>query len=113
MTNLTYSPNEVRLMQYAEKLFAPLIREGVFDNFERVFQTLLLDYIDRQIALYKSKNDEFESRHKQSFDAFTAGLKNRATPEQEETWMDWESARAFLRKWQSIRKQVTDNGTAG
>lgn len=113
MSNLIYSPNEVRLMQYAEKLFAPLIREGVFDNVERVFQTLLLDYIDKQITLYKNKNEEFESRHKQSFDAFTTALKNRATPEQEEAWMDWESAITFLRKWQNIRKQVTDNGTAG
>jgi hypothetical protein len=113
MSNLTYSPNELRLMQYAEKLFTPLIREGVFDNFERVFSALLVDYIDRQIALYKRKNDEFESRHKQSFEVFTAALKNRAAPEQEEAWMDWEAAQIFLRKWQTIRKQVTDNGTAG
>jgi hypothetical protein len=113
MSNTTYSPDEMRLMRYAEKLFAPLIREGVFDNFERAFNALLVDYIDRQIALYKSKNDEFETRHKQSFDVFTTSLKNRATPEQEEAWMDWEAARTFLRKWQSIRQQVTENGTAG
>ncbi|MBI5079695.1 MAG: hypothetical protein HZB17_00105 [Chloroflexi bacterium] len=112
MSNLTYSPNEVRLMQYAEKIFAPLIHEGVFDNLERVFSALLLDYIDRQIALYKNKNNDLEARHQQSFDDFTASLKNRATPEQEEVWMDWEAARTFLRKWQTIRKQVTDNGIA-
>ena len=112
MSNITYSPNEVRLMQYAEKLFTPLIREGVFDNLERAFSTLLLDYIDRQIVLYKNKNNEFETQHQQSFDDFTASLKNRATPEQEEAWMDWESAITFLHKWQNIRKQVTDNGIA-
>jgi hypothetical protein len=112
MSNITYSPDELRLMQYAERLFTPLIREGVFENFERVFSALLLDYIDRQIAIYKNKNNELEARHRQSFADFTASLKNRATPEQEEVWMDWESAITFLRKWQNIRKQVTDNGAA-
>jgi hypothetical protein len=29
MSNITYSPDELRLMQYAERLFTPLIREGV------------------------------------------------------------------------------------
>ena len=107
MSNLTYSPNEVRLMQYAEKIFAPLIHEDVFANIGCEVSALLLDYIARQIALYKNKNNELEARHQKSFDDFTASLKNRATPEQEEAWIDWEAARTFLRKWQNIRKRVT------
>ncbi|MDD2922016.1 MAG: hypothetical protein PHQ36_06990, partial [Anaerolineales bacterium] len=80
--------------------------------FERALRALLLDYVDRQVVEYKNKNAEFEARYKQTFDSFTASLKNSATPEQEDEWMDWEAALVFLRKWQTIRKQVTEDVAA-
>lgn len=106
MTNLTLSANEAQLVRSVEKLVSPLIREGVFDNFERALSALLLDYIDRQIAVYAKKNDELKARFKQDFDSFSASIKNKATPEQEDIWMDWEAALVFLRKWQSVHAQV-------
>ena len=50
MTTPTLSANEAQLVRSVEKLVSPLIREGVFDNFERALSALLLDYIDRQVA---------------------------------------------------------------
>ncbi len=108
MANAVLSANEARLFRSAEKIVSPLIREGVFDSFERALSALLLDFIDRQIAVYKNKNDELEARYKQNFDAFSASIKNTATPEQEDVWMDWEAALVFLRKWQAVRKQVME-----
>jgi hypothetical protein len=107
MTTLTLSANEAQLVRSVEKLVSPLIREGVFDNFERALSALLLDYIDRQIVVYAKKNDELKARHKQDFDSFSTSIKNKAAPEQEDVWMDWEAALVFLRKWQAIRAQVT------
>ena len=112
MTNAVLSASEAQLVRSAEKIVSPLIREGVFDNFERALSALLLDYIDRQIAVYKNKNDELEARYKQDFDAFSALIKNTATPEQEDIWMDWEAALVFLRKWQAVRAQVIEHGPA-
>ncbi|MBV6394226.1 MAG: hypothetical protein KPEEDBHJ_03479 [Anaerolineales bacterium] len=107
MTNPTLSAHEAQLARSVEKLVSPLIREGVFDNFERALSALLLDYIDRQIALYREKNDKLEAQYKQNFEAFSASIKNKAAPEQEDVWMDWEAALVFLRKWQAVRAQVT------
>jgi len=112
MSNAVLSANEARLFRSVEKIVSPLIREGVFENFERALSALLADFIDRQIAVYKNKNDELEARYHQNFDAFSASIKNTATPEQEDVWMDWESALVFLRKWQAVRKQVTEHGSA-
>lgn len=112
MTNAALSANEAQLIQYADKIVSPLISEGVFENFERALRALLLDYIDRQISSYKNKNTELEARYKQNFDSFTASLKNHAAPEQEDIWMDWEAALVLLRKWQTIRSQVTENDPA-
>ncbi|MFZ5911752.1 MAG: hypothetical protein ACOYYU_17220 [Chloroflexota bacterium] len=107
MANAVLSANEARLFRSAEKLVSPLVRDGVFENFERALSALLLDFIDRQIAVYKNKNDEFEARYKKDFDTFSASVEHTAMPEQEDVWMDWESALVFLRKWQAVRKQVT------
>lgn len=112
MTDPVPSANEAQLVRSAEKIVSPLIREGVFDNFERALSALLLDYIDRQIALYQEKNKKLEAQYKQDFDAFSASLKNKAVPDQEDVWMDWESALVFLRKWQSVRAQVVEHGAA-
>ena len=112
MTNAVLSANEAQLVRSAEKIVAPLIREGVFDNFERALSALLLDYIDRQIAVYQKKNAELEARYQQDFNAFSAALKNSAAPEQEDVWMDWEAALVFLRKWQSVRAQVSVHDAA-
>ncbi len=106
MTQATHSSSEIQLLEYAEQLFAPLVREGVFENFERAFRALLLDYVDRKINGYRTHAAEFESRYKQGFEAFTASLKGRATPDEEEVWMDWETTLTFLNKWQRIRAQV-------
>ncbi len=112
MTNATLSAHEAQLIHHAEKIVSPLIREGVFENFERALRALLLDYIDRQISSYKNKNAELEARYKQDFDSFTASLKNNAAPEKEDAWMDWEAAVVLLRKWQKIRSQVIENDPA-
>lgn len=112
MTNPTLSANEAQLVRSVEKIVSPLIREGVFDNFERALSALLLDYIDRQIALYQEKNDKLEAQYKQSFEVFSASLKNTAKPEQEDVWMDWEAIQVFLHKWQSVRAQVIEHGSA-
>lgn len=110
MTNTVLSANEAELIRSAEKIVSPLIREGVFDNFERALSALLLDYIDRQITVYKNKNSELETRYKKNFDSFSASLKNSAAPELEDVWMDWEAALVFLRKWQAVRAQVSEHG---
>jgi hypothetical protein len=114
MPNATSPSSELQLVKYAERLFAPLIREGVFENFERAFRALLLDYIDQQVAIYQEKIAGLELRHQQPFEVFTESLKGRATPNEEEARMDWEAARTFLSKWQRIRTQVVeDDGAAG
>jgi len=112
MSPAVTAPGKAQLIEYAERLFSPLITEGVFRDFEHAFQALLLDYIDEKIASYRDRVSQFESQHQQSFDEFSASLQGRAIPEQEDDWMDWEVAVAFLQKWQRIREQLSSNGAA-
>lgn len=112
MQQTMYSPSTLRLTQCAERLFTPLVRQGVYDTFERALRSILVDYVDQQIAKWTSRVSEFEKKYPQSFEAFSALVKNRATPEQEEVWMDWEAALVFLKKWRQIRAQVVGDDSA-
>lgn len=113
MAHNSNASDETRLVEYAERIFAPLVREGVFENFERAFRALLLEYIERQISTYKQRVAEFEARRQETFEAYTDSLKDHASPEDEEAWMDWETARVVLGKWQRIYAQVAGDGSAG
>ncbi|MBI3360725.1 MAG: hypothetical protein HY023_06405 [Chloroflexi bacterium] len=112
MNGSTHATTEMQLLEYAERLFAPLLREGLFDSFERAFRALLLDYVERKIETYKRKIAEFEARYQQTFEAYSAALQGRATPDEEEVWIDWEVALTFLRKWQKIHAQIAADGSA-
>ncbi len=112
MEEVVVSKDQARLIEVTEKIMSPLVKEGIFEDVERALQSVLLDYIDRRVALYKDKNTAFEIRHNTNFDTFTISLKDNATPEQEDEWMDWETALMFLKKWQVIREQVTRNALA-
>jgi len=102
------SKNAAPVLEYAHRLFAPLVREGLFKSYDELLKSLLLDYIDRQIALHEEQVRAFEAKHGMTFEEYTRNLRGRATIVEEDEWMDWEEALVFLRKWNKIKRQLAD-----
>lgn len=96
------------ILKQADKLFTPLVQEGVFESYDELIRVLLLDYIDRQIASYERQVKAFEKRRDVTFEELTQNLRGKASTAEEDEWMDWEEALIFLRKWERIKRQVTD-----
>jgi hypothetical protein len=96
------------IFEQADKLFAPLVREGIFESYDELLQSLLFDHIDRQIAIYEEQAQAFEARHGMTFEEYTHNLRGRASVSEEDEWMDWEEALVFLRKWKKIKRQTAD-----
>ncbi len=96
------------ILEYADRLFTPLVREGIFRSYDELLKSLLLDYIDRQIALYEEQTKAFELKHGMTFEEYTHNLKGRASITEEDEWMDWEEALVFLRKWKKIKRQTAN-----
>ena len=90
----------------AEKIFRPLIRENIFENYEELLKHLMLTYINQQIQTYQKQVHSFEKKHKLSFEDFSRSLKGKATWKDEDEWMDWEDAVMFLKKWERIKDEV-------
>jgi hypothetical protein len=96
------------ILEYADRLFTPLVQEGIFRSYDELLKSLLLDYIDRQIALYEEQARAFEVKHEMTFEEYTHNLRGRASIAEEDEWMDWEEALVFLRKWKKIKRQTAD-----
>ena len=96
------------ILEYADRLFAPLVREGIFKSYDELLKSLLLDYIDRQIALFEGQARAFEAKHGMTFEEYTRNLSGRASIAEEDEWMDWEEALVFLRKWNKMKRQIAD-----
>jgi hypothetical protein len=96
------------ILEYADRIFAPLVREGIFKSYDELLKSLLSDYIDRQIALFEGQARDFEAKHGMTFEEYTHNLKGRASIAEEDEWMDWEEALVFLRKWKKVKRQTAD-----
>ena len=96
------------ILEYADRLFTPLVREGIFKSYDELLKSLLLDYIDRQIILHEKQARSFEVKHRMTFEEYTRNLRGRASIAEEDEWMDWEEALVFLRKWEKIKRQTAN-----
>jgi len=105
---MSITKNTTQILEYADRLFAPLVREGIFKSYDELLKSLLLDYIDRQITLYEEEARDFEEKHGMTFEEYTRDLRGRASIAEEDEWMDWEEALVFLRKWTKIKRQTAD-----
>ncbi|MFQ5793203.1 MAG: hypothetical protein ACE5JI_22255 [Acidobacteriota bacterium] len=94
------------ILEQADRLLAPLVQEGIFNNYFELLRALLLDYIERQIASYRERVSSFERKYGLSFEKYSKRLQGQASLEDEDEWMDWEETLIFLRKWESVKKQV-------
>ncbi len=59
-----------------------------------------------RISQYRRRIRRFESKHSTDFDKFTARLKNRATPAEEDDWLAWKSARRMLLDWEKAYRAL-------
>ncbi len=87
------------IIEYANRLFTPLVQEGIFKSYDELLKSLLLDYIDRQITLHEKQARAFEAKHEMTFEEYTCNLRGRASIAEEDEWMDWEEALVFVEKY--------------
>jgi len=90
----------------AERLFKPLIREKLFNDYDELLKNLLIIYINQQIKNYQNQIQHLEKKYQLSFEEFTRAIKGKASWKDEDDWMDWEDAALFLKKWENIKDEV-------
>ncbi len=76
-------------------------------NIEAALSEIALGVIKQKISYYRRRIRSFERKHKMGFDDFTASLQGRATPIEEDDWLEWQAAKGMLADWQQTYEELT------
>ena len=59
-----------------------------------------------KMSYYRRRIKKMENKYGTDCDKFTARLKGKAIPEQEDDWLAWKSARSMLTDWQKTYQDL-------
>jgi hypothetical protein len=91
------------------KLTKPFITAGIYKDEKSVLTDITLDYISRKIEKYDNIIVSFKKKYSCDFDQFSAQIKNNASLEIEDDWMEWKSAIEMRQSWKKANKMIISN----
>jgi hypothetical protein len=95
------SPNSV-LTRVARSLVA----SKRFATVEDALWDMAISTVRGRVSYYRRRIKRMENKYGMDFDKFTARLKGKATPAQEDDWLAWKSARSMLTDWQKTYQDL-------
>jgi len=90
------------------KVANSLVAKHRYSTPEEALWELALSAVRSKTVYYQRRIRRLENKHRMDFDKFTARLKNRATPAEEDDWLAWRSARNMLADWQGTYRGLLD-----
>lgn len=87
--------------EFAEKA----VSVGLYPSKERFLKTLVSHMARSETARYRREISKYERKYG-DFGRFTKKIEGKATPKQEDEWMQWESARSLLARWEKAVKEL-------
>lgn len=82
------------------KVADSLVATQKYASVEEAFWEMAISTVRHRVAYYQRRLRKMEHKYKTDFDTFSAKLKGKATPAQEDDWLAWKSARRMLADWQ-------------
>ncbi|MEW5827427.1 MAG: hypothetical protein AB1846_00940 [Chloroflexota bacterium] len=88
------------------KVAKSLVAAKRYSTTEEALWDMALSTVRGKMAYYRRRIRRLENKHGMDFDGFSALLKGKATPAQEDDWLEWKSARSMLKDWQTTYKDL-------
>ncbi len=73
-------------------LIKPMILSGVYKDETVALKDIVVIHIENKIKRYDRVIKIFQKKYGGNFETFSKNLKNKATPELEDDWMEWNGA---------------------
>jgi Arc/MetJ-type ribon-helix-helix transcriptional regulator len=89
-----------------ETIANTLVGMGRYESQSDAIRAIALQQVDRKIALYARRVKQLEKKYRTSFEGFGKRLRQRATPRQEDVWMEWEATLDMLEEWRNAKKAI-------
>lgn len=87
-------------------LIEPLVQMGIYESQEEALKNLVLRHVQEQIDEAEQEIARFQKKYGASFEEWSESLLGKATIEEEDDWMEWESARDMLESWRRIKADI-------
>jgi hypothetical protein len=88
------------------KVANSLVASKRFSTVEDALWDMAITTVRSKMTYYRRRIKKMENKYGTDFDKFTARLKGKATPEQEDDWLAWKSARSMLTDWQKTYQDL-------
>jgi len=90
-------------------LAKPFVLSGLYKDEKVALTDIALNYVIRKIDEYDKTMQSLTKKYGPDFDQFTKDIKNKASFEQEDDWMDWKSAIEMRQSWANLYKMIMKN----
>ena len=84
-----------------EHIAKPLVEAGIYASQEAFIRDIVKDMAMNRVRTYESAVRRHRAKHG-SLERFGAKIKGKASPKQEDDWMEWEAAEDMLRAWKRV-----------
>lgn len=88
------------------KVAGSLVASRVYASAEEALWEIALSAVRNKAGYYQRRIRSLERKYGVDYDSFTARLKGRASPAEEDDWLDWRSALSMLKDWQSAYQEL-------
>ncbi len=86
-----------------------LVAKQKYASIQEALRELALSAVRSKTAYYRRRIRRLERKYSTDFDTFSARLKGRATPAEEDDWLAWRSARRMLADWQQAYRDLLND----
>jgi hypothetical protein len=83
-----------------------LVAQQRYSSLDDALWDIALSAIRNKTLVYRRRIKKLENKHAMNFEKFTAHLKNRATPAEEDDWLAWRSAQNMLGDWEKAYQDL-------
>ncbi len=90
-------------------LIKPLVLSGVYKDETVALKDIVVTHIEGKIKTYDRIIKTFQKKYGRDFDTFSKDLRNKATPELEDDWMEWNGALEMKKAWNEALKEVIES----
>jgi len=99
----------MRTEEILHKIAKPFIMAGIYKDEKSALTDITLDYVSRKIEQYDNIIVSFKKKYSCDFDQFSAQIKNNASLENEDDWMEWKSAIEMRQSWKTATNLIISN----
>lgn len=99
-------------MMKAKKIIAdlvrPLVLSGAYKDETTALKDIVVTHMTSKMETYDKIIQTLQEKYGKDFNIFTKDIKNKATTELEDDWMEWKGAIEMKRAWNEALKEVIE-----